>query len=260
MRQEVARGVAQNYGKYYEGAQLHGQFSRVDSQVEAVHSSARSISSVAETLGAVEYESRLSAAVELVLMYVDTLKRKWEKEHRELEETKRILKESGVNVAHCLEAFRERNRPRVDSGSSASPTAKRRASFPAAPLRRISVINPAPSSTAPLRPGQPSAAMAKIAEEKDDDGKAAVSPPAAPSMAAKAKMAEPKVTPMTYDDNLVKSINSCQPQATATTTAPAITAGTPTLPPAPAITAATATFPRQIDKSNAAAVRRERRG
>ena len=129
MRQEVARGVAQNYGKYYEGAQLHGQFSRVDSQVEAVHSSARSISSVAETLGAVEYESRLSAAVELVLMYVDTLKRKWEKEHRELEETKRILKESGVNVAHCLEAFRERNRPRVDSGSSASPTAKRRASF-----------------------------------------------------------------------------------------------------------------------------------
>lgn len=65
------------------------------------------------------------------------LQRKWEKEHHELEETKRILKESGVNVAQCL--------ANLPSGSTEIPANKRRASFPAAPFRRISLKSAHPS-------------------------------------------------------------------------------------------------------------------
>ena len=109
----MARSASHHYGsKSCEGGQFHDLFRRVEYQLEAVHNSALSISSVAETLGAVEYETRLSAAVELVILYVDVVKRKWQKEQRELDEMKRVLKESGVNVSQCLEAFRERNKPK----------------------------------------------------------------------------------------------------------------------------------------------------
>ena len=234
MRQEVARGICNNYSKQCESSQFHELFTQVENQVEAVRNSALSISCVAETLGAVEYESRLSAAVELVILYVDTVKRKWEKEHRELEETKRILKESGVNVAQCLEAFRERNRPK----SNASQTTKRRASFPASPLRRISMDNSSPSSTAPLRPGQCSLPMSKIAEERDEEEhvKSALAATSASALCHPAGTAT-----ATSGHNQVKSINSCQ--------TPAVSAGT---------TSQVSTVTKSADKP--APPRRERRG
>ena len=49
-------------------------FVRVANQLDAVHSSAMRISSSAETLGAVEYEARLSAAVQVLILYVDHTK------------------------------------------------------------------------------------------------------------------------------------------------------------------------------------------
>jgi len=49
-------------------------FNQLSSQVEAVHNCALRISSSAESLGAVEYESRLSAAVQILLLYVDNVK------------------------------------------------------------------------------------------------------------------------------------------------------------------------------------------
>ena len=55
-----------------------------------------------------------------------------------MEETKRILKESGVNVAQCLSTLPDRSAPTNPSGL----VSKRRASFPAAPLRRISLKPP----------------------------------------------------------------------------------------------------------------------
>jgi hypothetical protein len=69
------------------------------------------------------------------------MKRKWEKEHHELEETKRILKESGVNVAQCLANLPDRSGI-ANQQPAGGPVSKRRASFPAAPFRRISLKPP----------------------------------------------------------------------------------------------------------------------
>lgn len=49
-------------------------FIKVANQLDAVHSSATRISSSAESLGAVEYEARLSAAVQVLILYVDHIK------------------------------------------------------------------------------------------------------------------------------------------------------------------------------------------
>lgn len=100
------------------------------------------------------------------------MKRKWEKEHNELEETKRILKESGVNVAQCLA-----NLPQPAKSSSASaegPVSKRRASFPAAPFRRVSLKNPPPVTNKVLQTSGDSAVSSEpvssspIEEEKEE--------------------------------------------------------------------------------------------
>ena len=49
-------------------------FIKAANQLDAVHSSATRISSSAESLGAVEYEARLSAAVQVLILYVDHIK------------------------------------------------------------------------------------------------------------------------------------------------------------------------------------------
>lgn len=108
------------------------------------------------------------------------LKRKWEREHHELEETKRILKESGVNVAQCLATLPERHE---QPAQGSRPVSKRRASFPAAPLRRISLRAP-PSRASLLRDAGPAlehanTTVAAIAEEREDgDGDAPQKTPA----------------------------------------------------------------------------------
>ncbi|KAI9555488.1 hypothetical protein GHT06_018003 [Daphnia sinensis] len=142
VKQEVARtSQASPYRDGLSSGAWNEIFIKVANQLDAVHSSATRISSSAESLGAVEYEARLSAAVQVLILYVDHIKRKWEKEHHELEETKRILKESGVNVAQCLANLPDR----LGAGANAQPSgpvSKRRASFPAAPFRRISLKPP----------------------------------------------------------------------------------------------------------------------
>lgn len=79
MKQQVVKGLLANYGRHCESGHYHEMFVQIEHQLDAVHNSALRISSAAETLGAVEYESRLSAAVELLILYVDMIKRKWEK-------------------------------------------------------------------------------------------------------------------------------------------------------------------------------------
>lgn len=187
VKQEVARNSqASPYRDSLSSGGWNEIFIKVANQLDAVHSSATRISSSAESLGAVEYEARLSAAVQVLILYVDHIKvkkiqkfkiqqfssiskffyvhfsfanakRKWEKEHHELEETKRILKESGVNVAQCLANLPDRigitNQQPVAAGG---PVSKRRASFPAAPFRRIS-LKPPPLVIANSRLTEPSA-------------------------------------------------------------------------------------------------------
>ena len=90
------------------GSSCHETLSKLSGQIEVIRQCGRLMSSSAESLGAVAYESRMSAAVKMLVLYVDHVKRKWEKEHHELDEIKRILTESGVNVAKCLNVLPQR--------------------------------------------------------------------------------------------------------------------------------------------------------
>ncbi|XP_046653578.1 uncharacterized protein LOC124344157 [Daphnia pulicaria] len=173
VKQEVARNSQASPYSLSSGG-WNEIFIKVANQLDAVHSSATRISSSAESLGAVEYEARLSAAVQVLILYVDHIKRKWEKEHHELEETKRILKESGVNVAQCLANLPDRGGGIANQQQPAGgPVSKRRASFPAAPFRRIS-LKPPPLVIANSRVSESSAAKdlpvsnVAIVEERED--------------------------------------------------------------------------------------------
>ncbi|XP_057377602.1 inositol 1,4,5-triphosphate receptor associated 2-like [Daphnia carinata] len=190
LKQEVARSQASPYRDGLSSVGWNEIFIKVANQLDAVHSSATRISSSAESLGAVEYEARLSAAVQVLILYVDHIKRKWEKEHHELEETKRILKESGVNVAQCLAALPDRLGASANPQPS-GPVSKRRASFPAAPFRRISlkppplVLGNARLSTTLSDPSANNdcvSATVPIAEEREDAAESDHPPPSASSI------------------------------------------------------------------------------
>ena len=50
------------------------------------------------SLGAVQQEARIARAVEIMLMYVDNLKRNCEREHTELEESRKLLAANNLSV------------------------------------------------------------------------------------------------------------------------------------------------------------------
>jgi len=124
------------------GSSCHETLSKLSGQIEVIRQCGRLMSSSAESLGAVAYESRMSAAVKMLVLYVDHVKRKWEKEHHELDEIKRILTESGVNVAKCLNVLPQRQPQKTETSSSGN---KRRASFPSSPYNRRLSLRPSSS-------------------------------------------------------------------------------------------------------------------
>lgn len=74
LKQEVARSQSSPYRDGLSSGGWNEIFIKVANQLDAVHSSATRISSSAESLGAVEYEARLSAAVQVLILYVDHIK------------------------------------------------------------------------------------------------------------------------------------------------------------------------------------------
>ncbi|XP_069675352.1 inositol 1,4,5-triphosphate receptor associated 2-like isoform X2 [Periplaneta americana] len=71
---------------------------KIQNQVDVLQRSTERVSSSAEIYGAVQQETRLSKAIEVMLTHVENLKRMYEKEHAELEETKRVLLENNLVV------------------------------------------------------------------------------------------------------------------------------------------------------------------
>nr|XP_040564465.1 inositol 1,4,5-triphosphate receptor associated 1-like isoform X2 [Lepeophtheirus salmonis] len=71
---------------------------RLTQQVDVLRQSSSRVSSAAEVYGAVQQEARIARAIEVMLLHVDNLKRLYEKEHSELEETRRILADH--NLSH----------------------------------------------------------------------------------------------------------------------------------------------------------------
>lgn len=74
LKQEVARSHTNPHRDGLSSGGWNEIFIKVANQLDAVHSSANRISSSAESLGAVEYEARLSAAVQVLILYVDHIK------------------------------------------------------------------------------------------------------------------------------------------------------------------------------------------
>ena len=71
---------------------------KIQQQVDVVKQTAERISSSAEVYGAVQQEARIARAVEIMLMYVDNLKRNCEREHTELEESRKLLAANNLSV------------------------------------------------------------------------------------------------------------------------------------------------------------------
>ncbi|XP_022251818.1 uncharacterized protein LOC106467899 isoform X5 [Limulus polyphemus] len=78
--------------------------SKIQQQVDVVHRSTCRVSSRAEIYGAVQQEERMNRAFEVMVMYVENLKRVYEKEHQELEETRRLLIENRLLPSNSSEA------------------------------------------------------------------------------------------------------------------------------------------------------------
>ncbi|PSN45942.1 hypothetical protein C0J52_16541 [Blattella germanica] len=70
--------------------------SKIQDQVDVLQRSTERVSSSAEIYGAVQQESRVSKVIDVMLLHVENLKRIYEKDHAELEETKRVLQENNI--------------------------------------------------------------------------------------------------------------------------------------------------------------------
>jgi len=109
---------------------------RVDKQVQVLQQSTGRVSSSSEQFGAVQQEARVATAIEIMLLHVDNLKRSYEKDHNELEETKRILIEHKLlvdepHVNHDVRSSRNRSVSVMHSSLHSESAKPRRASFAA---------------------------------------------------------------------------------------------------------------------------------
>lgn len=112
---------------------------RFRTQLEALDHASRQVSSAAEMYGAVQQEDRLSHAMEVIDVYVESLKRLHLKLCQELEEKKRVLSENNI-VMDELQDLTDEPPPRTTryrslSALASNPLAgtKRRASIAAMP-------------------------------------------------------------------------------------------------------------------------------
>merc|ERR1719232_2218802 len=104
----------------------------VQRQVEVVKQSAERVSSSAEVYGAVQQEARIARAIEIMLMHVENLKRIHDREHSELEESRKLLAANNLSVE-------DHRRPGgLEASGSLSPSLGR----PNSRGRSVSVIHP----------------------------------------------------------------------------------------------------------------------
>jgi inositol 1,4,5-triphosphate receptor-associated cGMP kinase len=98
------------------------------------------VASSSEQYGAVQQEARVATAIEVMLLHVDNLRRSYEREHTELEETKRVLIEHKLLVAD--EPASSVSRSRSTRNRSVSVIQPQPTCLEATPPRRSSVATP----------------------------------------------------------------------------------------------------------------------
>ncbi|NXX40786.1 LRMP protein, partial [Tricholaema leucomelas] len=90
------------------------------------------VASRAEMLGAINQESRVSKAVEVMIQHVENLKRMYAKEHAELQELKQVLLQNDRSFT-ALGDRGNQNLPDLGSSRTAPPASLRRVSIAALP-------------------------------------------------------------------------------------------------------------------------------
>ena len=104
----------QSLNRVCQDSETREVLQRVEKQVQVLQQSTGRVSSSSEQFGAVQQEARVATAIEIMLLHVDNLKRSYEKEHNELEETRRILIEHKLlvdepNISHDVRSIRNRS-------------------------------------------------------------------------------------------------------------------------------------------------------
>ncbi|XP_036390551.1 inositol 1,4,5-triphosphate receptor associated 1-like [Megalops cyprinoides] len=116
----------------WQNSEQRESYQRLLETVAVLHRLATRLSSRAEMVGAVRQEKRMNKATEVMMQYVENLKRTYEKDHAELMEFKKLANQ---NSNRCYG-------PSVDTGDDGVPRGSRSMSLTlgkALPRRRVSV-------------------------------------------------------------------------------------------------------------------------
>ncbi|XP_013786081.2 protein MRVI1-like isoform X2 [Limulus polyphemus] len=104
--------------------QMRKLISKVQQQLEIVQQTCARVSSCAELYGAVQQEERMNRAFEVMVSYVENLKRIYEKDHQELEDTRRLLIENRMLPSNNETGGEEQGMPRLPRSMSISAIGK----------------------------------------------------------------------------------------------------------------------------------------
>ncbi|XP_076349109.1 uncharacterized protein LOC143246380 isoform X2 [Tachypleus tridentatus] len=104
--------------------QMRKLIGKVQQQLEIVQQTCARVSSCAELYGAVQQEERMNRAFEVMVSYVENLKRTYEKDHQELEDTRRLLIENRMLPSNSDTGGEEQGMPRSPRSMSISGVGK----------------------------------------------------------------------------------------------------------------------------------------
>ncbi|MGH0134301.1 UNVERIFIED_CONTAM: hypothetical protein FKN15_027084 [Acipenser sinensis] len=127
---EDFKGVIKGSILQWQNCEQRESYERLLETIAVFHRLASRLSSRAEMVGAVRQEKRMSKATEVMMQYVENLKRTYEKDHAELIEYKKLANQNSSRYGA------------VDSGEDGVPRASRSMSLTlgkALPRRRVSV-------------------------------------------------------------------------------------------------------------------------
>ncbi|KAK1161700.1 hypothetical protein AOXY_G19322 [Acipenser oxyrinchus oxyrinchus] len=127
---EDFKGVIKGSILQWQNCEQRESYERLLETIAVFHRLASRLSSRAEMVGAVRQEKRMSRATEVMMQYVENLKRTYEKDHAELIEYKKLANQNSSRYGA------------IDSGEDGVPRASRSMSLTlgkALPRRRVSV-------------------------------------------------------------------------------------------------------------------------
>ncbi|CAL8351901.1 unnamed protein product [Merluccius merluccius] len=129
---EEFKGALKMTSPQWQNLEQREAYQRLIETVSVLHRLATRLSSRAEIVGAVRQEKRMNKATEVMMQYVENLKRTYEKDHAELMEFKKLANQNSIR---CYGGS-------VDAGDDGIPRPSRSMSLTlgkALPRRRVSV-------------------------------------------------------------------------------------------------------------------------